>query len=95
MSTPPQTARSSVKPVLVRSTVSTPRPFAAARAVAPGTNSTVVLAFTRFAQTVPLGNPDHIMLGPMKALHGAEKHTRAEWLKVMQTLKSRPVPRKR
>lgn len=62
---------------------------------APAVASSVVMAFSRFAQSIPLGDSDHIMLGPLKTLHGTEKHTRADWHSMMQQLKNRPVKRSR
>ena len=48
-------------------------------------------SFQRFSQTVPVGSPDHVMLGPLRALHGDEKHTPTEWRALMQALKALPA----
>lgn len=53
----------------------------------------VVLSFGRFSQSVKLGDKDHIFLGPLRVLHGKEKHTRADWQKLIEQLKTRPVKR--
>jgi hypothetical protein len=50
-----------------------------------------LMSLQRFSQMVPLGNPDHVMLGVLKALHGEEKHTPTEWRALLQSLKSRPA----
>lgn len=49
------------------------------------------MALSRFAQMVPLGDPDHVMLGVLKALHGAEKHTPSEWRYLLRSLKTLPA----
>lgn len=48
-------------------------------------------SFQRFSQMVPVGSPDHVLLGPLRALHGAEKHTLTEWRELMQSLKALPA----
>lgn len=50
-----------------------------------------LMAFSRFAQTVALGDPDHVLLGALKAMHGNEKHTRTEWSALLKSLKSLPA----
>lgn len=49
------------------------------------------MSFARFSATVPAGNPDHVWMGPLKAMHGREQHTRPEWVSLIATLKARPV----
>lgn len=36
-------------------------------------------SLARFAATVPLGDPDRVMLGLLRAKHATELHTVAEW----------------
>lgn len=49
------------------------------------------ISFQRFAQMVKLGEPDHVMLGPLKTLHGTEKHTAIDWWTLLHQLKVQPA----
>jgi hypothetical protein len=53
----------------------------------------MVISLSRFAQTIPAGSPEHIWLGPLKAFHGAEKHTASDWRGLIAKLKTQPVGR--
>lgn len=50
-----------------------------------------LMSLQRFSQMVPLGDPDHVMLGVLKAMHGSEKHTPTEWRALIKYLKSLPA----
>jgi hypothetical protein len=51
------------------------------------------LSFQRFAQKVPAGAADRIWLGPLRALHGTEKHTEKEWWAIIDVLRNTPAKR--
>ena len=50
-----------------------------------------VMSFHRFAQTIPLGHADHVLLGAVRVLHGSEKHLASEWRALMKVLKAQPA----
>jgi hypothetical protein len=51
------------------------------------------IALSRFAQRLGVGHEDKIWTGPLQRFHGQEKHTVAEWQKLIEALKTLPVPR--
>lgn len=53
--------------------------------------SEFVMSYQRFAQMVPMGSPDHVLLGALRVIHGGEKHTPTEWRELMKNLKNRPA----
>lgn len=50
-----------------------------------------VVSFQRFSQMVNLGDRNHVMLGPLRALHGTEKHTPTQWRQLMEDIKALPA----
>lgn len=52
-----------------------------------------ILSYQRFAQRVPVGHADRIWLGPLRILHGSEKHTEQEWLAIVEVLRAKPAKR--
>jgi hypothetical protein len=52
-----------------------------------------ILSYQRFAQRVPVGHVDRIWLGPLRILHGSEKHTEQEWLAIVEVLRAKPAKR--
>lgn len=49
----------------------------------------LIMSFTRFAQSVPLGHPDHVMLRLVKLAHGHERGTKKEWEERVRALKQK------
>lgn len=51
------------------------------------------LSLHRFAAKLPAGHADRIWLGPLRMLHGAEKHTDIEWRAIIGRLRATPAKR--
>lgn len=47
----------------------------------------LLLSYARFAQSVPLGSPDHVMLRLLKLRHGLERGTKKDWEARIRALK--------
>lgn len=53
----------------------------------------VVIPLSRFAARFAPGNPQRVWIGPLRMMHGTEKHTVEDWQALIETLKAQPVPR--
>ena len=49
------------------------------------------MSFARYEASVPKGSPMRAWIGPLRKAHGLEIHTRAEWLALIEELKTRPI----
>lgn len=50
-------------------------------------------SLSSFSRKLPTGHPDRIWLGPLRMLHSAEKHTEAEWRKLIEAMRVQKIRR--
>lgn len=51
----------------------------------------LLMSLDRFSASVPVGSVTRIWIGPLRNAHGTEIHSKAEWLGLVEALKSQPV----